>query len=296
MICFISITIGLPAFTFPINCLPAVTMSLTENISGPQSETQAECQVAPVAVKPPPFWKGDPALWFARLEAQFELARITTDSTKFNHVLSAIESDILHSVSDLVLRPPAENKYEALKKRLIEIHSESEASKMRTLLQGPELGDQRPSQLLSHMRSLAGGNVGEPLLKSLWLARLPTSTQGILAAFSEDLDKLATAADQIRDLTSPSLIGSVSTTPREDRTSQLESKVDQLSQQVSKLTTLLERSRSPGRSPGYSRDRSGSRSRFKTYLEPKDGYCFYHTNFGRKANKCNPPCSFQSEN
>ncbi|GFQ92743.1 retrovirus-related Pol polyprotein from transposon 17.6 [Trichonephila clavata] len=117
-----------------------------------------------VPVKPPPFWKHNPVLWFVRLEAQFELAKILNE---FNYVLSAVESDILNSVRDLVLKPPENGKYDALRKRLIEVHSESENSKIRILLQGLELGDQRPSQLLTRMRSLAGDNVGEPLLKSL---------------------------------------------------------------------------------------------------------------------------------
>ncbi|GBN62918.1 hypothetical protein AVEN_156862-1, partial [Araneus ventricosus] len=63
----------------------------------------------------------------------------------------------------------------------------SEASKIRALLQGLELGDQRLSQLLTRMRALASDTVGELLLKSLWMGRLPNSTQTILAALSEDL-------------------------------------------------------------------------------------------------------------
>ncbi|GFT96833.1 hypothetical protein TNCV_2123101 [Trichonephila clavipes] len=166
-------------------------------------------QISHVAVKPPLFWKHNPALWFVRLAAQVDLAKILNDATKFNCVLSAVESDILNSVSDLVLKPPENKKYEALKKRLIEVHSESEDSKIRTLLQGLELGDQRPSQLLTRMRSLTGDNVGEPLLKSLWLGRLPNGTQPILAALNENLNQLATVADKINDLTFSQGINSV---------------------------------------------------------------------------------------
>ena len=57
-----------------------------------------------------------------------------------------------------------------------------------------------PSQLLSHMRSLAGEMVGEPLLKSLWLARLPNQMQSILAALSDELLQLATTADKINEM------------------------------------------------------------------------------------------------
>ncbi|GFQ76602.1 uncharacterized protein TNCT_294501 [Trichonephila clavata] len=91
-------------------------------------------QISHVVVKPPPFWKHNPVLWFGRLEAQFELAKILNDTTKFNYVLSAVESDILNSVSDLVLKPPENGKYDALKKRLIKVHSESEDSNIRILL------------------------------------------------------------------------------------------------------------------------------------------------------------------
>lgn len=257
-----------------------------------------DCQVANVGVKPPPFWKSNPALWFVRLEAQFDLARITVDSTKFNHVLSAMDSDILNSVSDIVIRPPENDKYETLKTRLIAVHSESQSSKIRTLLQGVELGDRRPSQLLSHMRSLAGDGVGEALLRSLWLAQLPSMTQTILAALGDDLNKLASVADNINDLTAQQGINSVAVAPepKVDKTEQLELRITELTHQVSKLTDFVHRSRNRGRSPNYFRNRSNSRNRLKRYQEAKDGYCFYHTNFGKLARRCNPPCSYESEN
>ncbi|GFR15228.1 uncharacterized protein TNCT_656971 [Trichonephila clavata] len=86
---------------------------------------------------------------------------------------------------------------------------------------GLELGDQWPSQLLTRMRSLAGDNVGKPLLKSLWLGRLPNGTQTILAALNENLDQLATVADKINDLTFPQGINSVAATSK-NKTAQLE--------------------------------------------------------------------------
>ncbi|GFQ66359.1 uncharacterized protein TNCT_152951, partial [Trichonephila clavata] len=241
------------------------------------------------------FWKHNPALWFVRLEAQFELAKILNDTTEFNYVLSAVESDILNSVSGLVLKPLENGKYDALKKRLIEVHSESEDSKIRILLQGLELGDQRPSQLLTRIRSLAGDNVGEPLLKSLWLGRLPYGTPTILAALKEILDQLATVADKINDLTFSHGINSVAATSK-NKTAQSEQQIAQLTQQVSELTSFVKRSRSPARNSNHFRNHSNSRNRFKRFQEPTNGYCFYRTNFGNKAKKCATPCSFRSEN
>ncbi|GFW83532.1 hypothetical protein TNCV_4590331 [Trichonephila clavipes] len=66
------------------------------------------------------------------------------------------------------------------------------------------------------MRSLAGDNVGEPLLKSLWLGRLPNGTQIILAAFNEILDQLAAVADKINDLTFSQGINLVAATSKKN--------------------------------------------------------------------------------
>lgn len=250
--------------------------------------------IARVTIRPPPFWKVNPNLWFAQLEAQFNIAGITADSTKFYHVLSAMESDILNTVSDIVLHPPAVDKYGTLKKRLVELHSESQESKIRRLLQGLELGDQRPSQLLTRMRNLAGEAVGEPLLKSLWLSRLPANTQGILAALNEDLSQLATVADKISDLAAPSINA---TSVNRSEPTQLEELAD-LKEQISELRSIIHRRGRPhenwtSREPNHRR-RSNSRTRVRRYKEPADGQCFFHTNFGSKARKCTAPCSFRN--
>ncbi|GFQ85364.1 uncharacterized protein TNCT_452191 [Trichonephila clavata] len=66
--------------------------------------------VSRVGVKLPPLWKANPALWFVQLEAQFALARITADDTKFNHVISAIDFDILNCVCNIILKPSDADK------------------------------------------------------------------------------------------------------------------------------------------------------------------------------------------
>lgn len=257
----------------------------------------SDAQIAHVSVKPPPFWKSHPTLWFVRLESQFSLAKITAEETKFNHVVAALDADVLFSISDIILTPPTTDPYKTLKKRLIDCHSESEASKIRTLLQGLELGDQRPSQLLAQMRSLAqGSSVGEPLLKSLWLGRLPHNTQSILAALNETLDQLANIADKIHETCNQSVVNSVSNL-KPQPTCSMESQIAQLSQQVSELTAIVTRRNDNQTLRPYRRFRKRSNSqKYRQFKEPIDGLCFYHTNFGKNAKKCADPCSFNSEN
>ena len=225
------------------------------------------------------------------MEAQFTLAKITCQTTKFNHVVATIDVDILASVSDIISTVPTEAPYDTLKKRLIDTHSESEESKIRTLLQGLELGDSRPSHLLARMRSLAGNSVGEKLLKSLWLSRLPSTSRSILGALSDELSQLSAVADKIHDLAVPQQMNEVSN-PTPAQPSPLEAQIAQLTQQVSELAAIVhQRDTSNPRISQNNRERSRSRSR-QRFKEPSNNLCFYHTNFGDKARKCEAPCQF----
>lgn len=265
----------------------------TENSSSlTASGTSETSQLARVAVKPPPFWRADPALWFLQLDAQFRLGNITADETRFYTAISALDTEVLRSVRDIVLNPPAENKYAAVKAKLISVYAESENVKLKQLLQDLQLGDMRPTQLLSKMSDLSAGNLSDNVLKSLWLSRLPHNTQAILAASSEPLTKLAEMADKIQELATPQQIHAVQTPV--PSIASLQQQIEVLSQQVANLVTTRrppERDRESSRDRRNHRHRSSSRGRYK---DPPRGICFYHHNFGEKARKCSPPCSFNT--
>ncbi|GBN20731.1 Retrovirus-related Pol polyprotein from transposon opus [Araneus ventricosus] len=119
------------------------------------------------------------------------------------------------------------------------------------------------------MRALAGDTVGEPLLKSLWMGRLPNSTQTMLAALSEDLEGLATVADKISDLTNHSNINAVHVTPStsDARVTQLEQQVTQLTTLVGELSSTIRQTRSRSRNRQFNYGRSRFRDRFRKYKE-----------------------------
>ncbi|XP_067121516.1 uncharacterized protein [Centruroides vittatus] len=249
--------------------------------------------IARVAIRPLPFWKSNPSLWFAQLEAQFSISNITADDTKFKHVVAAVEPEILNSVHDLILNPPEQNKFATLKARLIDIYAESESSKIRTLLQGLELGDQRPSFLLTRMRDLAGNHFSEDLLKSLWLSRLPHNIQAILAASNEKLQQLAAMADKIMELVSPAHIQTV----EHDSVaiSTLENQVAELAKQVKNLSMSINNPRHSFRRSKYPSNNTRHRSKSRhsqRQSTSENGMCYYHATFGAQAKKCKAPCSF----
>ncbi|XP_037931034.1 uncharacterized protein LOC119665852 [Teleopsis dalmanni] len=112
-----------------------------------------------VSVKVPPFWCERPEIWFAQIEAQFAVGTISSDVTQFNMIVAAIESSIVADVSDTVLHSSETGKYANLKVRIIEGYSESEQRKIQRLLSEVELGDRRPTQLLTELTALAKDNV-----------------------------------------------------------------------------------------------------------------------------------------
>ncbi|GFU17386.1 transposon Ty3-I Gag-Pol polyprotein [Nephila pilipes] len=129
------------------------------------------------------------------------------------------------------------------------------------------------------MCSLAGDNVGEPLLKSLCLGHLPNGVKTILVALDENFDQLANVANKINDLTFPQGINSVAARSNHN-TAYLQQQIAQLTQQVNELLSFMKRSCSLARNSKHVRIRSNSRNCFKSKLEwqPSLGHNAYRLN------------------
>lgn len=240
------------------------------------SENDA-AQIARVSVRIPPFWHAKPALWIAQIESQFAAAGITNDKTKYHTVVAAIESSVLSQISDIVLNPPVANMYDTLKARLLEHYAVSEQKRIKKLLQDLELGDMRPTQLLREMRDLAGNEMNDNMLKSVWMSRLPPNVRSIISISSDSLDKLGILADKIFEVSDSPHVNAVSM-PQNVSTAQssLEKQVSLLVKEVAELKTKFTQ-----------RPRSRSRSRGRS---ESDEVCWYHRKFGDKAKKCRQPC------
>lgn len=272
--------------------ISSVLCEMTDNNSSGDNAVPVNNNIInAVAVKPSPFWKDMPALWFDQLESQFELSRITNQRTKYNYVLSVLEGSIIRVVSDVVRNPHPTEPYSRLKETLIQRLSASENTKLSQLLNDLSLGDRQPSQLLREMRELGDDRVGEDLLRTLWLQRLPENMQAILACTPGSLTELATCADRISEvLSKPSVFAFSSSQTNDVRNSNedLASQIAELRDQFKKLL----RSRSTSRH----RHRSNSNSRRSNYSNSNRNFCWYHNKFGIKANKCIKPCDFSPNN
>ncbi|GBM02805.1 hypothetical protein AVEN_51992-1 [Araneus ventricosus] len=158
----------------------------------------------------------------------------------------------------------------------------SEEQRLRDLISGMQLGDRKPSRLLLEMRSKTENKISEELLKSLFLQRLPTHVQQIMAISNDKLDRLAEMADGIMAAATDSVAIRAVTTLEE----------------ANLLTTLMEiSSHLEARSRSHSQE---SRRRFRPRSASREvgnpAHCWYHQRFKQRAQQCRPPCSFQSEN
>lgn len=245
-----------------------------------------------VAVRIPPFWPDDPALWFAQVESNFTLSRITEDETKFLYVTSQLDNIYASEVKDIIINPPNKGKFETLKTELIKRLSASREKQMKQLLMHEELGDRRPSQFLRHLQHLAGPGYPDEFLKTTWTSRLPVNLQTVIASQpNTSLTDLADLADKVHELV-PATPQVASVNPSGTITLQsLMNEVSRLSRQVEALSTGSGRSRSTTR--GNNRDRSRPRSQSNYRKFP---ICFYHHKYGDKARRCQKPCDYGQGN
>ncbi|KYN28479.1 hypothetical protein ALC57_02091 [Trachymyrmex cornetzi] len=69
------------------------------------------------------------------------------------------------------------------------------------------MGDRRPSQFLRHLQALVSSTILEQLLRTLWMGRLLSQLQAILATRSADnLNEVAEQADKIHEVSCRAVI------------------------------------------------------------------------------------------
>lgn len=306
-----------PTQSNPINTNPKTTTNPKSESSDFAKQSTSSANMAPpqdqptaqpsgenhrFTIKPIQFIKTAPKLYFLQMEAQFSLAGITRDDTKYNHVLGSLDPTYLTSVLDIIENPPTDNKYEAIKNRIITEFQQSDQHKLRILLREIELGDLKPSQLLRKMRELSNNALSDDALKTLWIERLPEQIRPVISISGDDLNKVAQMADKMLEITTYNVVSEVATS---SRNSQTDSQISALAQQITELSNKvaqlsnnfgqsMPQSNSNDRGRNRSRDNSRNRARSSSRTPNDSPYCFYHFTFGAMARKCRDPCKFKA--
>jgi hypothetical protein len=97
-----------------------------------------------VAVLLPHLWPDRPAIWLAQAEAQFQLASITLQRTKFNYVVSLLNQQQAAEVEDFITSPPEQEPFDRLKAEILRRLCTSREQGVRQLSH-EEMGDRKPS-------------------------------------------------------------------------------------------------------------------------------------------------------
>lgn len=265
-------------------------------------------EICRVGVRIPPFWPEKPAVWFAQIEGQFVISRITDDSTKFYYVIAQLENQFAAEVEDIIVNPPQTDKYQLLKTELIKRLSVSRQNNIKQLLSHEEIGDRRPSQFLRHLQHLAGPTIPEDFLKTMWIGRLPISMQPILTSQdSLPINALADLADKIYDMPRAPQVAAAqagTSTASTSSDSRLDAALELMARQMTELTKQVcalstrvnerSRSRSRGRRSQRSPSRSSNRRSSSNYR--RFPVCWYHHKYGSLAKQCITPCDYASGN
>jgi len=242
-----------------------------------------------VGFKMPDFWVKDPEMWFTQAEMAFAVAKITRSYTKYQHIVTKLPEDVMLSCRSLLgeITPDDDDAYERLRDRLTTSFGKTIWQRGFALLDHPDLGDRRPSTMMDQMLALLPhGQAPEVVFFCLFLRRLPASMRDQLASANHrTAAAMAEHADCIWDARAA-----------KDSVSAVTDSVDAISGRSSPQSRRRSPDRrqpvvsrpqragtpGPGRRDGDGHRRDGSPSPF----------CFYHRRFGKKAHKCQGPCTW----
>lgn len=122
-----------------------------------------------------------PEIWFIQAEHIFALNRITSEMSKYRHLVAVLPQEALEE-----------------------------------LLSSSEIGDRSPSAFFRDMENITGSSniVNTNLLKRIWLRKLPEQVKiRVTSSNFEDMPLILTLADKVWEVTHTSPIASVPSQP-----------------------------------------------------------------------------------
>lgn len=259
--------------------------------------------------------------WFRKIEAWFDLQGlgIRKEVEKYNAVITYLDQKYLDQVHDLVINQPEQRPYSTLKEAILAKFAESQMARLDKLATGIQLGDGRPSHLLSQLQRTNATN-DESVVRRYWIKRLPPAARAVIVGMLESnpnisLSQLAVTADSVMDslnYAGESAVASISgstnsinaissTDNRFDKLEKRADKTEQTLQQInSKLGQLLNNNRSRTRERSQSQSQNNNRNTRpntpqRTTTENQSSYCWYHSEYGSRARKCEEPCNYKQQ-
>lgn len=160
----------------------------------PAGDTAA---LATVGLKFPPFFRGNPEAWFRMLDAQFSLRNITSEVTRFNHLICQLPED----VASVLLTADTQPSYTEMKAAVLQMLQKSQQDKINELLDVADLGGDKPSVFIKRLNakmSQCGLHQNPDMIKATLLRCLPPELRVQLSGFQDQSpEHLASIADSM---------------------------------------------------------------------------------------------------
>jgi hypothetical protein len=243
-----------------------------------------------IACKLPTFWSSNPKQWFRTAESNFHVSGITSEVTRYHHVIKSLTSDVVSELEDVLDDQSTADNYTALKAIILERFTSTTEEKLRRLVSQEAMGDRTPSQFLRHLQSLSDKNAQDKLLRTLWLDKLPPQLQTVVAQHPDlaiaDVAKIADSVHGVLKMQPP--MCAATSAPATAATSTSDSALQEV---LRRLEVLEVRSRAPERNRGGETRRSNSRSQTRERMDSHPT-CWYHRTHGDKAKHCKKPCDY----
>ena len=244
-------------------------------------------------------------------------------------MLGSLDYRVIRKVQHIIWNP-GNQPYQTLKKALIKLYKISDDNRFDCLLHQTDLGDRKPSELLSELRTLLGESCSDnadlnKLLHKLFLDKLPPQVRLVLAGSPQPtLERTAQRVDDI--------MATISSAPSLNSNAAQLLHNQMFERHLDQLTDALEASLNFRKNNDYgSANRDQQFSRPPQFRESKRSFssvsnlyprremppntpqdscfparsttrtdsenlCFFYARFGAKALKCRAPCSWQPRN
>jgi hypothetical protein len=216
------------------------------------------------------------------MESKFRICNITQSSTKYDHLLSALPTEICSNINDSLaeIDENTADVYEQLKELLMSRYTKDRWARAFELHKFPEIGDMKPSEMMRHMKALLPpDSTAGTYFMAAFLLRLPADMiDNIISQDFKDSTKMAEYADKLNSRRRGNTVAAVN--------ANYEATINAVSGGCRRETSPHDR-RQKCRSPSHP-----GRSRRKTPCPYKDDsdICYYHTTYGDQARKCKPGC------